>query len=244
MIASPPGPVRDGDSVFFVGNSFVGWEDYPLPLWVAALGRAMSPPVRLDVGADIVFGNLPLAAFLDHRATRRALRSGRYKAWVLQGEEYEPVDHKAAFHQAVREFNAAIAGAGGRAVLFMTWEFHFRPFIDALAASYDEIGQELGIPVIPAGLIYKDCDRTPYRNARPYWLTASPDRPQGDLHQNAQGTAVNAYATFATLTGLDPMGCNFAAPGNANDDDLMRYFSTMAWARVAPRLASPKPPRR
>jgi hypothetical protein len=199
----------------------------------------MTPPVRLEVGADIVFGNLPLAAFRRHRATRRALRSRRYRVWVLQGEDFEPVDDKAGFHQAVRDFHAEIAAAGGRTVLFMTWEFQFRPFIDALAASYEEIGQELGIPVIPAGLIYKDCDATPFRDARPYWLTASGERPEGDLHQNARGTAVNTYATFAMLTGLDPLGRNFVAPGNSNGDELMRYFSAMAWARVAPRLASP-----
>ena len=126
-------------------------------------------------------------------------------------------------------------------MLFMTWEFHFRPFIDALASSYDETGGELGIPVIPIGLIYKDCDRRSYRNAAPYWLTASAEKPAGDLHQNEKGTAVNTYATFAMLTGRDPMGVTFEAPGNTNSNDAMKYFSAMAWARVAPRLTAIKP---
>jgi hypothetical protein len=198
--ASFPALVGDGDAVFFVGNSFFGAGGRPLPEWVAALGEAVSPPVHLRTGSDIVFGNLPLAAFLEHEATRDALSSHEYRVYVLQGEEFEPVDRKAAFHQAVRDFNKAVVAAGGRTVLFMTWEFHFRPFIDALAASYDEIGSELGIPVIPAGLIYKDCDRRPYRNAPPYWLTGSAEKPAGDLHQNEKGTAVNTYATFAMLT--------------------------------------------
>jgi hypothetical protein len=236
--ADPAAPVADGDGVFFVGNSFLGLDDYPLPAWVAALGRAMSPSLRIRVGGDIVFGNRPLGAFLQHRATRRALRSRRYKVWVLQGEEHEPVDDRAGFHRAVRELNAQIVAAGGRTVLFMSWEFVFRPFIEELAASYEEIGHELGVPVIPAGLIYRDCDRTPFPGHRPYWLTASAEHPEGDLHQNEKGTAVNAYATFAMLTGLDPGGRNFRAPGNSNSDQLMRYFSDMAWARVAPRLAS------
>jgi hypothetical protein len=38
------------------------------------------------------------------------------------------------------------------------------------------------------------------------------------------------------LTGIDPRGKNFAAPGNTNSDAIMTYFSAMAWNRVAPRL--------
>jgi hypothetical protein len=47
---------------------------------------------------------------------------------------------------------------------------------------------------------------------------------------------VNTYATFAVLTGRDARGTNFSAPGNDNDDAMMRWFSDMAWARVAPRI--------
>jgi hypothetical protein len=222
--------VHDGDGVFFVGNSFFGWENRPLPEWVAGLGRAASPPVRMTVGSDIVFGNIPLRVFLTHQATRDALASHRYKVFVLQGEDYEPVDHKAAFHQAVRDFNRAIVAAGGKTVLFMTWEFHFRRFIDELAASYDEIGRELNIPVIPAGLVYRDAESLHPRQTDPFWLYS------GDIHPNAKGSAVNTYVTFALLTGINPRGVNFVAPNNTNPDAAMRQLSDMAWSRVRPRL--------
>lgn len=235
--AAAPALIRDGDAVFFVGNSFMGWQNRPLPEWVSALGAALSPAIRIQTGSDIVFGNTPLAGFLQHPATREALASRRYKVFVLQGEEFEPVDHKAEFHQAVRDFNRAVIAAGGRTVLFMTWEFRWRPFIDELAASYDEIGRELNIPVIPVGLIYRDCGRKPPGSEGPFWLTASGENPAGDLHQNEKGSAVNAYATFAMLTGVNPHGRNFTAPGNTNGDPLMQYFSDRAWARVRPRLA-------
>jgi hypothetical protein len=39
----------------------------------------------------------------------------------------------------------------------------------------------------------------------------------------------------------DPMGAAFEAPGNTNSKDAMKYFSSMAWARVAPRLGAIKP---
>jgi hypothetical protein len=231
-----PALVEDGEAVFFIGNSFFGFGDRPLPEWVAALGRAVSPPIRIVVGADILFGNSPLASFLRHEATRDALASRKYKVFVLQAEEFEPVDHKSEFHQAVREFNRAIMASGARTVLFMTWDFPWRPFINELAASYDQIGRELGIPVIPVGLIYKDCSHSPPGSVGPYWLTADAEHPGGALHQNEKGTAVNAYATFAMLTGRNPRGKNFEAPGNTNDDALMRYLSDMAWAEVLPRL--------
>jgi hypothetical protein len=230
--------IGDGDAVFFVGNSFFGWHDRPLPEWVSALGAAVSPPIRIQTGADIVFGNAPLSAFLEHPATREALASRRYKVFVLQAEEFEPVDHNQEFRRAVREFNRAIVDAGGHTMLFMTWEFRWRPFLERLAAAYDDIGRELGIPVIPIGLIYKDCDRFPYLGAKPYWLTADEEAPRGGLHQNGKGSAVNAYATFSMLTGIDARGATFAARGNTNDERILSYFSAMAWARVAPRLGA------
>lgn len=235
-----PPLLPNGGNVFFVGNSFFGWHDRPLPQWVAALGAASSPPLRLQVGDDIVFGDTPLADFLPHPAMQAALASRRYDVFVLQGHELEPVDRPAEFHAAVREIDQAVVAAGGRTVLFMTWDFPHRPFIDELSASYDAIGHELGIPVIPAGLVYDDCRREPPPDMVPYFLTADADHPDGDLHQNEKGTAVNAYATFALLSGRDPEGTMFEAPGNTNDATLMRYLSDRAWARVAPRLTPRK----
>jgi hypothetical protein len=236
--AYPP-IAKDGDAVFFVGNSFFDWQGRALPQWVAALGASVSPPIRLDVGADIVPGEAPLADFLEHAALRDALASGEYDVFVVQGYEFEPVDDKAEFHASVRELHRRIGGAGGRMALFMTWDFHFRPFIDELAASYDEIGRELEIPVIPAGLVHADCGRSPPSGEPLHWLTADADHPDGDLHQNAAGSAANTYATFAVLTGRNPHGTNFTAPGNTNDDATMKYLSDIAWARVAPRLKTP-----
>src|SRR4029079_16307252 len=134
--------------------------------------------------------------------------------FVLQAHELEAVDQQEAFHATVRAFDEAVVAAGGRPVLFMTWDFPFRPFIDEVSASYDAIGRELGVPVIPAGLVYADCDRDPPPGQDPGFLTASAEHPEGNLHQNEKGSLVNAYATFAVLTGRNPEGAVFEAPGN------------------------------
>jgi hypothetical protein len=125
---SPPTPIRDGDGVFFIGNSFFGWQGRSLPVLVAALGQAVSPPIRIDTGSDIVFGNHPLAEFLEHAATREALASRKYQVFVLQGEEFE-----------------------------------------------------LGIPVIPVGLIYQwaGSARAPDESPRSAHLTHSTLTPTG-----------------------------------------------------------------
>lgn len=228
--------VKDGDAVFFVGNSFFDWQARSLPTWVAGLGDLAQPPIRLEVGGDIVPGDAPLREFLAHARVRDALDSKRWDVFVLQGHEFEPVDDKASFHQSVRDFNAAITAAGGRTALFMTWDFHFRPFMDELAASYDEIGNELGIPVIPAGLVHHDCNREPPEGHEDWWLTADPEHPEGDLHQNAFGTAVNAFSTYATLTGRNPTELDFLVQGDDTGGVITRYLAERSWARASARL--------
>lgn len=228
--------VRDGDAVFFVGNSFFEFEDRRLPEWISALGATLSPPIHIKGGGDLVPGDTPLGEFLIHPATQAALASRKYRVFVLQGQEGEPVDHKREFQQAVRAFHRAIEAAGAKTVLFMTWDLPDRHFLKELADSYEEIGRELDIPVIPVGLIYQDCAQThPFKHGR-YWLTARPREPEGGIHENVMGSAVNTYATFAMLTGVNPRGTNFVAPGNTNSDALMRSLSDMAWAWVLPRL--------
>jgi len=228
--------VHDGDAVFFIGNSFFDFQGRRLPDWISALGASLSPPIRLKGGGDMVPGDTPLGDFLVHPATQEALASRKYRVFVLQGQEGEPVDHKREFQQAVRAFHRAIEAAGAKTVLFMTWDLPDRHFLKQLADSYEEIGRELDIPVIPVGLIYQDCAQThPFKHGR-YWLTARPTEPEGGIHENAMGSAVNTYATFALLTGVNPRGTNFVAPGNTNGDALMRSLSDMAWAWVLPRL--------
>ena len=178
---------------------------------------------------------------MDHPATEAALASGEFDVFVLQGHELECVDDRQEFHAAVRSFDAKIRAAGGHTVLFMTWDFPWRPFIDDVAASYEAIGRELSLPIIPAGLAYADARKDRPEGAPEFWLTASAAEPKGDLHQNAAGSLLNAYATFATLTGKDPKGARFTAPGNDNDAATAARVSRLAWARVEPRLKPVQP---
>jgi hypothetical protein len=226
--------IERGDAVFFVGNSFFDYEGRVLPEWVAAVGQSVSPAFPIVMGSHIVPGVNPLSWFFKQKTSQNAIASGKYKLFILQGEETEPVDDKAGFHDAVRAYHRAITAAGGKLMLFMTWDFYWyrnNPgFFQKLSAAYEEIGAELGVPVIPVGLIWDDCNKAPFAGQGAYFLNSR------DLHQNAMGSAVNAYATFSMLTGIDPHGVPFAASGNTSSRELLEYLSDRAWPRVASRL--------
>jgi len=238
--ASPPAPVNraaiaSGDAVFFVGNSFFASWDRVLPDWVTAIGKAVSPPIDIKTGSHIVPGNQKLSWFLKQADSQNALKSKKYKLFVIQPEEREPVDDTANFKQAVRDWNKAILASGAKTMLFMTWDLSAEKgstFFKKLSTAFDEIGAELDIPVIPVGLIYDDCNKAPFpgQQAGSYWLTG------GELHQTETGSAVNAYATFGMLTGVNPMGIAINAPNNTNSPAMLKYLSDMSWTRVSARL--------
>jgi hypothetical protein len=84
--------------------------------------------------------------------------------------------------------------------------------------------------------VFADCHRAPPGAERGHWLTADAEHPMGDLHQNALGTAANAYTTFAVLTGRDPGGVVIDVPGNPVDAAMSRELSARAWARASARV--------
>jgi len=226
--------IQSGDSVFFVGNSFFDYDGRVLPEWVAAVGQSVSPKITIKVGSHIVGGVNPLSWFFEQAKSKEAIASKKYHLFLLQGEEMEPVNNKEGFHKAVRDYHAAITASGADVMLFMTWDFAWNKtkpeFFQKLSAAYDEIGAELDIPVIPVGLIYDDTNKAPFAGKQPYFLTGQ------DLHQTVEGSAANAYATFAMLTGINPMGVEFTAPGQTNSPELLKYLSDKAWLRVSSRL--------
>lgn len=235
-IATPIPLIVPGESVFFVGNSFFGGGAEQLDVLVKNLGTVVTPAFPIETGTHIVYGVQPLSWFFQQPASQNAIASGSHDVFVLQGEEHEPVQNPEAFKQAVRDYHAAITAKGGRVLLFMTWEFSWEKdttFFMQLVAAYEDIGRELDVPVIPVGLIYDDCNEEPFGAEPPYWLLVSQD-----IHQNQRGTLVNAYATFAMLTGINPLGVPVPGYEPAGlSPELHRYLSDKAWARVERRLA-------
>jgi hypothetical protein len=226
--------IADGDAVFFVGNSYFDSWSRDLPVWVSAVGAAVEPPIAIRTGKFNQPGSMRLAWFLKQSGVRAALASKAYKVYVIQGDEREPVDEPEGFKQAVRDFKREIEAANGTMMLFMTWNQALgTDFYAELERTFDALRDELDLPIIPVGQIYDDCQKDPFEGypANTSWLTHE------DLHQNEIGSAVNAYATFAMLTGIDPDGVQFDAPAQTNSPELLRYLSDKTWARVEPQLS-------
>lgn len=80
------------------------------------------------------------------------------------------------------------------------------------------------------GEIYDDANKDPFPGEQTYFLN---DR---DLHQTEKGSAVNAYATFSMLTGIDAMGVAFDARNNTNSADMLSYCSDKSWPPEMERL--------
>jgi hypothetical protein len=76
---------------------------------VTAIGKAVSPPIDIKTGSHIVPGNQKLSWFLQQADSQNALKSRKYKVFVIQPEEREPVDDTANFKQAVRDWKQAKA---------------------------------------------------------------------------------------------------------------------------------------
>ncbi|HEX5658777.1 MAG TPA: hypothetical protein VFX59_16370 [Polyangiales bacterium] len=227
--------IQPGDKVFFVGNSFFNWQDRVLSEWVKAIGQSVSPKFAIETGDHNQPGDMPLSWFFEQQKSKDAIASGQWDLFILQGHELEPVDHKEDFFDAVRAYHKAITAKGGKVMLFMTWDFEWNggpdsEFYEKLSTAYDEIGEELDIPVIPVGVIYNDTVKAPFPGADPWFLNG------GDLHEVAPGAAVNAYATFSMLTGIDAMGVDFEARNNDNTPEMLRYCSDKSWVRVSERL--------
>jgi hypothetical protein len=227
--------IAPGDKVFFVGNSFFDTGDRKLSQWVEAIGQSVTPTFAIETGDHNVPGVQPLTWFFEQDESQAAIDSGDWDVFILQGADEEPVNDKAGFFEGVRAYHDAITVKGGKVMLFMTWDWKWNggpdsDFLQKLAAAYDEIGAELNIPVIPVGEIYNDTEKDPFPGEDPWFLT------DGDLHQNAAGSAVNAYATFSMLTGIDAMGVDFDAQNNDNSPEMLRYCSDKSWARVMERL--------
>jgi hypothetical protein len=84
--------------------------------------------------------------------------------------------------------------------------------------------------------VHHDCNREPPEGHEDWWLTADPEHPEGDLHQNAFGTAVNAFTTYATLTGRNPTELDFVVQGDDTGGVTTRYLAERSWTRASARL--------
>src|SRR5262245_10750322 len=200
--------------VLFVGNSFTARNDLPglIAQLAAARGRALDH--RL-----INVGGASLRRHWNAGTALKAIQDGHYAAVVLQEQSTLPVKNAARMHENVRLFADAIAAAGARTILYMTWARRNQPESqEAITDAYTGIGRELGATVAPVGRAWQEALR---RHER----LVLHDRDQS--HPTLAGSYLAACVFLAVLFQESPVGIESDVPG-LEEADISR-LQIAAW---------------
>lgn len=208
--APAPDPVRtawppilkDGDRLYFVGNSYMG-NHGGLPRALEKLLAQREPPLSVQSDGSIFFGK-GLGEM--HRPDVAAsLSSGVFSVCVITSGKLD----------AMRRFANALGGCE-RSVVFLTWPINpvvagkrdlaqYQADLSAMVADVRAFEREAGASVIPAGIAHEMLLREPPPEAKRldwiYW--------ERNIHQNGVGMLVNVYTAYAGLLHESPEGLSF-----------------------------------
>jgi hypothetical protein len=186
----PQTPAR----VLFIGNSYTYFNG-GVYAGLESLSIAAQLPTPIKTSYSIIGG----ATLQDHWVAGRAqdsIRHGNFNVVVLQDGTNPIGSKREAFFQYARLFKSLIDSVGAQPVFYMTWQIYYASLVD-VSASYDSIGTELGVPVIPVGLA---------------WQRSQQERPALNLycgdnhHPNPRATYLNACVFFTSFTRQSPVG--------------------------------------
>jgi hypothetical protein len=138
-------------NILFIGNSLTARNN--LRALIAQLAAAHGIEVRHHL---ISAGGASLRRHLNAGAALKAIASRRYEYVVLQEQSTLPIKNAARMRESVLEFHHAIAAAGAKTVLYMTWaRQHAHQTQDAISDAYRSIGKEIGGIVVPVGTAWE-----------------------------------------------------------------------------------------
>lgn len=139
--------------ILFIGNSFTLRNDLPA-LW-AGLAHDGDGGTRID-SQVVAAGGASLRQHLNKGAATALLNESAWDFVVLQEQSTLPIKNPKRTHENIRDFHALIERTDARTILYMTWARLNVPETQAvLSSTYDDIGAELGVTVVPAGLAWQ-----------------------------------------------------------------------------------------
>jgi hypothetical protein len=139
--------------VLFIGNSFTVRNDLPA-LW-AGLARSGDKGTGID-SQVVAAGGASLRQHLNKGAATALLNESAWDFVVLQEQSTLPIKNPKRTHENILDFHALIDRTDARTILYMTWARLNAPETQSvLSATYDDIGAELGLTVVPAGLAWQ-----------------------------------------------------------------------------------------
>jgi len=158
-------------SILFIGNSYTYYNDMPTAIFEKL---AESAGYEVEVTA-ITKGAYKLYQFADPadeygaKVEKELTGTKKYDFVILQEQSVRPASENAPdFYASVRNLSERIKATGATPVLYATWGyktgnanlgkygFTNESMTWKMAASYQAIGDELGIPVIHVGLAFYD----------------------------------------------------------------------------------------
>lgn len=184
---------EDHLSVLFIGNSFTARNDVPGLIAKLAEARGKTLAHRL-----ISAGGASLRMHWNKGEAQRAIQQGRYDYVALQEQSTLPVKNRLRMHENIRLFDQEVKAAGAKTALYLTWARQNAPESQqALTSAYEEIGEELGATVVPAGIAWQSFMR---KHSEPVLH----DKDQS--HPTLAGSYLAACVFFAVLFGERPTG--------------------------------------
>ena len=218
-------PVKDGIKTFWIVNSLHGAKSGGLSAYVQEALLSKDAPVQIEVAYSPAWGQ-GLENHWNNTDAVDKIREGNYDIVVLQGYG-DDSDDKDTFFEYVRKFDEEIKATGAQSVLFMrwannpdetSWDWHNRQ-TEMLIANYDEIGAEIGAPVVPLAEIWHSLlADPPHPSITPAYLF------EDNIHQSDQAKGINTYAFFSYLTHESPIGLDFQFAGYVSDPEIDPLF--------------------
>jgi hypothetical protein len=237
--------LRDGDTILFIGNSYVGSEGGLENHFRRTVAKAV-PPLTVKAYWPAMYDKAALAEMYTDEVAQ----------WIPTGDAGIVVIQSGA-NAAMQRFADLVKGSGRQLIILGTWADNpaladggwdaFRSATQADAERVRAFEKQGGAPVVPCGLIYYDllADPPPFDGLRPDFLFVPGSSIQNDL-----GTLVNVAALYAVTTGRSPVGLPCWEPF---PDSLVRAVEERVWRivqdwkagkvklKAAPRHLPPRP---
>jgi hypothetical protein len=194
--------------VLFIGNSFTARNDMPGLVARIAAAAGMRLEHRL-----ISVGGASLRTHWNKGEAAGEIQRGRYDYVVLQEQSTLPIKNPRRMRENVLLFDQCIKGAGSRTALYLTWARKHAPRTQAaITAAYKSIGNEIGAPVIPAGVAWQNFLRT-------HDQPVLHDRDAS--HPTLAGSYLAACVAFAVLFDRSPAELRVDVPALKDADARM-----------------------
>jgi hypothetical protein len=226
MNSSPPlwSPlIRNGDSILYVGNSYIGTEGGLNNHFARMMGE-VTPTMEIHTNSHIFWGQGLQRMYTDE--VRADIADHKYDMVVVTSGPTE----------LLQQFREDIQAAGSEMMVHMTWGRNptineegiagYRKQTIEIVETMRAFESSTGVPIAPCGLVFYDLivDPPAVEGLRQDWVYMVEN-----IHQNHLGTMVNAATHYAVMTGRSPVGLPMWDP---YPKELVKAVQERAWKIV------------